>query len=93
MPVQRLPRYVMLLNELMKNTAQKHPDYQNINKAVVQLKEVAGLIFFCSHAPQPITQRGEEQRNTEKTSQNFVSPSLFLFPLPSSLPLPSRLRQ
>ena len=48
MPVQRLPRYVLLLSELRKNTSLKHADYKNIDKAVGGLEEVAGLFFFLS---------------------------------------------
>jgi hypothetical protein len=33
-PVQRLPKYVLLLKELIKNTHPTHPDYQNVRKAL-----------------------------------------------------------
>lgn len=39
-PVQRLPKYVLLLKELLKNTQQSHPDYQNVKKALEQFEEV-----------------------------------------------------
>lgn len=29
-PVQRLPRYVLLFKDLLKNTDIKHPDFKNI---------------------------------------------------------------
>ncbi|EKE41037.1 hypothetical protein ENUP19_0306G0009 [Entamoeba nuttalli] len=38
-PVQRLPRYNLLLNELLKHTPTDHPDYNNIVSALAFLKE------------------------------------------------------
>ncbi|EDR26863.1 FYVE, RhoGEF and PH domain-containing protein, putative [Entamoeba dispar SAW760] len=38
-PVQRLPRYNLLLNELLKHTPTDHPDYNNIVSALIFLKE------------------------------------------------------
>ena len=39
-PVQRLPRYKMLLERLLKYTDQTHPDYQRIQSCVVNISEV-----------------------------------------------------
>jgi hypothetical protein len=33
-PIQRLPRYQMLLGDLLRNTDQGHLDYDNINAAL-----------------------------------------------------------
>jgi hypothetical protein len=33
-PVQRLPKYVLLFKDLLKNTEHNHPDYSNISKAL-----------------------------------------------------------
>src|SRR5690242_13778022 len=33
MPVQRIPRYKLLLEDLLKKTEETHPDYLNIKKA------------------------------------------------------------
>ncbi|EGC32781.1 hypothetical protein DICPUDRAFT_81422 [Dictyostelium purpureum] len=41
MPVQRLPRYILLLNELLKNTPESHPCAKIINKCLKGIKEVA----------------------------------------------------
>ncbi|KAL7719886.1 FYVE [Entamoeba marina] len=38
-PVQRLPRYNLLLNELLKHTEEEHPDYANIIEAIKCIKE------------------------------------------------------
>lgn len=36
-PVQRIPRYCMLLNELLKNTDELHPDFENIHTCVTNV--------------------------------------------------------
>ena len=41
MPIQRIPRYRLLLQELLKYTPETHPDYANINKAVAEIMKVA----------------------------------------------------
>eukprot|EP00011_Vannellida_sp_DIVA3-517-6-12_P004434 CAMPEP_0114607680 /NCGR_PEP_ID=MMETSP0168-20121206/2190_1 /TAXON_ID=95228 ORGANISM="Vannella sp., Strain DIVA3 517/6/12" /NCGR_SAMPLE_ID=MMETSP0168 /ASSEMBLY_ACC=CAM_ASM_000044 /LENGTH=865 /DNA_ID=CAMNT_0001818559 /DNA_START=41 /DNA_END=2635 /DNA_ORIENTATION=+ len=41
MPVQRIPRYEMLLKDLHKNTGVDHPDYEKLGSAYQQIKEVA----------------------------------------------------
>ena len=38
-PVQRLPRYNLLLTELIKNTEKDHPDYDNLCKSLESFKE------------------------------------------------------
>lgn len=40
-PIQRLPKYVLLLKDLLKHTDESHPDYLNIKKASDQYSEVA----------------------------------------------------
>ena len=44
MPIQRLPRYRMLLMELQKNTESTHVDYQNIQAALAKVAQAATLI-------------------------------------------------
>jgi hypothetical protein len=44
MPVQRIPRYALLMNELLKNTPDTHSDYQFIKQALALFQEIAGYI-------------------------------------------------
>jgi hypothetical protein len=44
MPVQRLPRYVLLLEDLAKNTPKKHVDHLPGLQALDQLREVADYV-------------------------------------------------
>ncbi|CAD5121071.1 DgyrCDS9608 [Dimorphilus gyrociliatus] len=43
-PVQRVPRYKLLLTELLKQTENDNPDYENIKKAVAEMSKVADHI-------------------------------------------------
>ncbi|KAJ4459669.1 putative Guanine exchange factor for Rac 30 [Paratrimastix pyriformis] len=43
-PVQRIPRYGLLLKELVKHTPQEHQDYSSLNKALVQLSDTASFV-------------------------------------------------
>ena len=39
-PIQRLPKYVLLLKDLLKNTDCEHVDYENIKFALLKFEEV-----------------------------------------------------
>eukprot|EP01130_Rhizamoeba_saxonica_P004937 TRINITY_DN1994_c1_g1_i2.p1 TRINITY_DN1994_c1_g1~~TRINITY_DN1994_c1_g1_i2.p1 ORF type:complete len:559 (+),score=106.95 TRINITY_DN1994_c1_g1_i2:185-1678(+) len=41
MPVQRMPRYEMLLNDLLKYTPDDHPEYTSIQEALTKLHEIS----------------------------------------------------
>lgn len=38
-PVQRLPRYLLLLQDLLKSTPEEHVDYANIRSAIEQIRK------------------------------------------------------
>lgn len=40
-PVQRIPRYKLLLEDLLKHTPTDHPDYSNLQQALNQIESVA----------------------------------------------------
>lgn len=44
MPVQRLPRYVLLLSELIKQTPPNHANVKLLNKCLKGIKEVTSFI-------------------------------------------------
>ena len=44
MPVQRVPRYVMLLMDLLKNTWEDHPDYKSLSGVLAKMKETGDFI-------------------------------------------------
>jgi hypothetical protein len=40
-PIQRIPRYVMLLHEMVKSSWEEHPDFENLKKAQELMQQVA----------------------------------------------------
>jgi len=44
MPVQRLPRYVLLLTELIKYSNPKHPGYKNLAVSLEEVRKVADFV-------------------------------------------------
>lgn len=44
LPIQRVPRYEMLLRELVKHTANNHPDLQVIKDSLAEISNIAGRI-------------------------------------------------
>ncbi|KAJ5072920.1 faciogenital dysplasia protein [Anaeramoeba ignava] len=43
-PIQRLPRYVLFIEEIVKNTSKNHPDFKYFQQALVKIKEVADQV-------------------------------------------------
>jgi len=43
-PIQRIPRYVLLLKALIKYTPEEHPDYRNLEAALNKMSELATFI-------------------------------------------------
>jgi FYVE/RhoGEF/PH domain-containing protein 5/6 len=41
LPIQRIPRYVLLLTDLLQHTDKHHPDYSSLEKCTEAMKEVA----------------------------------------------------
>jgi len=45
MPIQRVPRYQLLLSELVKNSEESHPDFEDLSKALALVKNVSSWVF------------------------------------------------
>ena len=41
LPIQRIPRYKMLLEAVLKYTEEYHPDYENLQQCVQQISVIA----------------------------------------------------
>mmetsp|Transcript_43455 Transcript_43455/g.109693 ORF Transcript_43455/g.109693 Transcript_43455/m.109693 type:complete len:775 (-) Transcript_43455:9-2333(-) len=65
MPVQRLPRYVLLLQDLLRHTIPEHRDHEHLSKAVAIVKDIT------SH----VNKSKREFENMEKVSlvQNAIT--------------------
>eukprot|EP01094_Clydonella_sp_ATCC50884_P025566 TRINITY_DN6768_c0_g1_i1.p1 TRINITY_DN6768_c0_g1~~TRINITY_DN6768_c0_g1_i1.p1 ORF type:complete len:935 (+),score=310.08 TRINITY_DN6768_c0_g1_i1:235-2805(+) len=44
LPIQRVPRYQMMLTDLLKRTEESHPDYANLQQAVSRIKDTAEFL-------------------------------------------------
>lgn len=65
MPVQRLLRYKMLLEEILRHTGERSADYDDLNKA---LELVAARAFQCNEAT-----RGRENMEALRRIQRLFS--------------------
>lgn len=59
MPVQRIPRYSLLLQDMVKHTWTSHPDFQDLKEAAQKLKECAVALNL----------KKEESENLEKLAE------------------------
>ncbi len=69
-PVQRIPRYVMMLKDLLKHTSTQHPDYNNLLKAVKIMTDTTVLV----------DRKAEDAKNAQKVLE--VADSIVESPLP-----------
>jgi hypothetical protein len=44
MPIQRIPRYLLLLQAVFSHTPSSHPDYDNLKKAMDKVQDVASYV-------------------------------------------------
>ncbi|KAJ3361347.1 hypothetical protein GGF32_007393 [Allomyces javanicus] len=44
LPIQRIPRYILLLEQLVHYTSDSHPDYDGLTKCIVELRKTADHI-------------------------------------------------
>src|SRR3989338_2235174 len=68
MPVQRIPRYILLLQDLKKHTKSEHPDYSFLAQSISAVAEIADYI--------------DEKRSSYDRTQRVVALSLLIQLLP-----------
>eukprot|EP01101_Sappina_pedata_P007116 TRINITY_DN3704_c0_g1_i1.p1 TRINITY_DN3704_c0_g1~~TRINITY_DN3704_c0_g1_i1.p1 ORF type:complete len:576 (+),score=140.02 TRINITY_DN3704_c0_g1_i1:1429-3156(+) len=73
-PIQRIPRYVMLLAELEKYTPAEHVDYESIRKALNELKKVAETVNERQRKYEQIHKVVEIQQSILGSFMNLVEP-------------------
>eukprot|EP00727_Mastigamoeba_balamuthi_P006469 m51a1_g2442 putative domain containing protein (1553) ;mRNA; r:861225-867164 len=76
MPIQRIPRYVLLLQDLARFTPESHPDYKELSEALKEMKSVAGYV-------------NEKKREAENLNQ-VLSVQKKLVGMTENLPMPHR---
>ena len=77
MPVQRVPRYVMLLADLLKNTFPEHPDHRDVQQALVKMKQVGDFI-------------NESKRDSENNAKQVEVANCMVGKVPGGIFGPSR---
>ncbi|KAH3758401.1 guanine nucleotide exchange factor [Pelomyxa schiedti] len=60
-PVQRIPRYVLLLNDMLRSTPVSHPDHRLLAEALSSIKELADYINEHKHHSDNISELTELQ--------------------------------
>lgn len=71
-PIQRIPRYTLLLTDLLKKTSKDHPDYADIDKSLALSKEVA------EHVNKSLNTYKNVARLTEAGLAHLLAPHRFL---------------
>lgn len=71
-PVQRIPRYTLLLTDLLRKTPKEHPDHFDIEKSLSTSKEVA------EHVNKSINTYKNVARLTEAGLSHLLAPHRFL---------------
>eukprot|EP01130_Rhizamoeba_saxonica_P016624 TRINITY_DN7718_c0_g1_i1.p1 TRINITY_DN7718_c0_g1~~TRINITY_DN7718_c0_g1_i1.p1 ORF type:complete len:1017 (-),score=221.20 TRINITY_DN7718_c0_g1_i1:77-3127(-) len=64
-PVQRIPRYSLLLRDLIKNTDEDHPDYSNLQKSSEMMTDT---VEFMNEE----VRKAENNRKVEKMAENGI---------------------
>eukprot|EP01120_Amphizonella_sp_Union-15-10_P007200 TRINITY_DN2409_c0_g1_i3.p1 TRINITY_DN2409_c0_g1~~TRINITY_DN2409_c0_g1_i3.p1 ORF type:complete len:157 (+),score=17.76 TRINITY_DN2409_c0_g1_i3:86-556(+) len=80
MPCQRIPRYILLLQDLLKNTPSHHPDFEDLQKALDETKEVANAInqAICEYQNHVEMSRLRNQFLSEEFSLILQPPRIFV---------------
>lgn len=76
-PIQRVPRYVLLLKELLKHTVVHHRDYKPTSDAIVDLQRVAEIINNQKRDAEHLEELNDLQ--SKITGFNQVSKSEMMF--------------
>ena len=68
-PVQRIPRYRLLLEDLMKNTPVSHPDFENTENSLKHIRDVA------TNVNESIRATEQSKKMAEQTGlQKYIAP-------------------
>jgi hypothetical protein len=85
MPIQRIPRYLLLLKELIKHTPESHPDFTNLNEAHDKIQKVANALNEAEREAESMHKIYLIQTSLE--GDYDVRFTVFSLPLPSCLSL------
>ncbi|ORX81311.1 hypothetical protein K493DRAFT_95172 [Basidiobolus meristosporus CBS 931.73] len=74
LPVQRIPRYEMLLRQLMKSVGNEHPDYASLTKALHYVEDVAKYVNEMIRAGEQSIIMIQIQKSLTGLSENLFVP-------------------
>eukprot|EP01132_Coremiostelium_polycephalum_P009995 gene9995-12256_t len=75
MPIQRVPRYILLLEQMVKNTDKSSPDFQNLNKALSKMKELASDMNENRREAELLNKMYTIQNSLEGFKEDFIIPA------------------
>ena len=70
-PIQRIPRYSMLLNDLLKNTWSDHPDIKNLEKANDEIQKIATFLNEKKREAENMSKVTQIQEIINRTNEKF----------------------
>lgn len=76
-PVQRLPRYLLLLEDMLRHTYRSHPDYDNLEAAVPKMREITEYINNEKKFAENMQKFVQMQRNFTAKSSVTSANNLF----------------
>eukprot|EP01083_Nonionella_stella_P117237 349050_1 len=74
LPIQRIPRYLLLLSDLKKKTPQTHASYNNLRSAVDIINKVAISINESKREIENMSQCLQVMENLRELNRNIVEP-------------------
>ncbi|KAF9976419.1 hypothetical protein BGZ73_008621 [Actinomortierella ambigua] len=77
-PVQRIPRYRMLLESLLRHTPSHHPDYQNLKQAYGALEHTAMFVNETIRQHEMFQEMLDIQRRLSGLNEPLITPSRVL---------------
>lgn len=73
-PVQRIPRYKMLLEDMYKHTPSDHPDYHSLNRALSLISDIASFVNETIRDHETMLKTVEIQKSMTGLKIDLLSP-------------------
>lgn len=73
-PVQRIPRYKLLLEDLLKHTEPEHPDFENLRKALKSIQQVASFVNEMIREHEQMGEMLELQKSLSGLPEDLIIP-------------------
>ena len=72
-PIQRVPRYLLLIKDLKKRTPEENPEFKKLEKALQKLSQIASAINSAVETRERYHKLLELQAAFSSTTENLVS--------------------